>query len=238
MFILSGFVLGFLGSLHCIGMCGPIVLAISSAKHEMYKMILQRVLYHLGKAFTYAVMGALFGVLGNHIQLSGLQQIASIIIGSLIVLWIILPKSFKTAVTSLPPFKQYNEQIKNLLSKVLSSGNSKPFFVIGVVNGFLPCGLVYAGLAGAIATGNAFDGSLYMFLFGMGTMPALFAFSFLPTLRKYLPKINSRKIIPAVSLVLGIIFILRGLNLGIPFISPKFEHKPQTEELSQPDCCH
>ncbi len=238
MFLLSGFLLGLLGSLHCIGMCGPIILAISSVNNNMYKLILQRVLYHIGKAATYAVMGALFGILGNHIKLSGLQQIASISIGALIVLWIIMPKSIKTGFLSLQIIKEYNTQVKNLLSKVLSNGNSKPYFVIGLVNGFLPCGLVYAGLAGAVATGSALEGSLYMFLFGMGTMPALFAFSFLPALRKYLPKFNSRKIIPVVSLVLGIIFILRGLNLGIPFISPAFDSKPHTEQVAQPDCCH
>jgi len=102
------------------------------------------------------------------------------------------------------------------------------------VNGFLPCGLVYAGLAGAVTSGSPFTGALYMFLFGLGTIPALFAFSFLPQLRKYLPKINSRKLIPTLAFMLGVIFILRGLNLGIPFISPKFDTSKSIEHYSHP----
>lgn len=238
MFLFSGLVLGFLGSLHCIGMCGPIILAISAGKHTMVKMIMQRVFYHLGRALTYAFMGALFGLLGTHIKLSGMQQGATIIIGALIVIWILLPKSFKSRMSELSLVKKYNEQIKQLLSKVVRSGDSKPFFMIGLVNGFLPCGLVYAGLAAAVTSGSPLDGFLYMFLFGLGTIPALFAFSFLPQLRQYLPKINTRKLIPTLAFVLGIIFILRGLNLGIPFISPKFEAENKTEQLTQPDCCH
>jgi sulfite exporter TauE/SafE len=243
MFLLSGLLLGFVGSLHCIGMCGPIILAISSVDNNpdssgsVTKLIIQRVFYHLGRALTYGVMGALFGVLGSHIKLSGMQQGASILIGSLIVIWILLPSIIKSKFSNFSLIKKYNEQVKNVLSLVLRSGKSKPFLVIGLINGFLPCGLVYAGLAGAVTTGDALDGFIYMFLFGLGTIPALFAFSFVPALRKYLPKFNSRKIIPALSFVLGITFILRGLNLGIPFVSPKFEDKPQTEQLNQPDCC-
>ncbi len=238
MFLLSGFLIGLVGSLHCIGMCGPIVLAISSVDQKPSVLVLQRVLYHFGKALTYALMGTVFGLLGTHIKLSGMQQAASIGIGAVIVIWILLPVSIKSKFSNLSLVNRYNAQVKSTLSKVLSSGRTRPYFVIGLVNGFLPCGLVYAGLAGAVATGDPLQGFFYMFLFGVGTMPALFIFSFAPALRKYLPKLNTRKLIPALSLVLGIIFILRGLNLGIPFVSPKFEDVPKTEQITQPDCCH
>lgn len=238
MFLFSGFMLGLVGSLHCVGMCGPIILAISAGRHAMMKMVLQRAFYHLGRALTYAIMGALFGLLGTHIKLSGMQQGTTIVIGALIVIWILLPRKIKTKISQFVIIKKYNEQIKQLLSRVVRSGDSKPFLVIGLVNGFLPCGLVYAGLAAAVTSGSALDGALYMFLFGLGTIPALFAFSFLPQLRQFMPKINTRKLIPALAFVLGIIFILRGLNLGIPFVSPKFEEHNKTEQVSQPDCCH
>ncbi len=162
MFLLSGFLIGLVGSLHCIGMCGPIVIAISSVDQKPSVLILQRVLYHFGKALTYALMGAVFGLLGNHIKLSGMQQAASIGIGAVIVIWILLPVAVKSKFSNLSLVNRYNTRVKSTLSKVLRSGKTRPYFVIGLVNGFLPCGLVYAGLAGAVYLVNRYKDFLHV----------------------------------------------------------------------------
>ncbi|MBK7867463.1 MAG: sulfite exporter TauE/SafE family protein [Ignavibacteriales bacterium] len=237
MFLLSGFLIGLVGSLHCIGMW-----TYSSCDKQCRS---KTVYFSPSKSFIpfwkspyLCINGFSFWAPGNSYQT--FRNAASCFN------WNWSYNSYldstsckdKSKFSNLSLVNRYNAQVKTALSKVLSSGKTRPYFVIGLVNGFLPCGLVYAGLAGAVATGDPLQGFFYMFLFGVGTMPALFIFSFAPALRKYLPKLNTRKLIPALSLVLGIIFILRGLNLGIPFVSPKFEDVPKTEQIAQPDCCH
>ncbi|HOW32340.1 MAG TPA: sulfite exporter TauE/SafE family protein, partial [Bacteroidales bacterium] len=121
-------------------------------------------------------------------------------------------------------------------------------FLIGLLNGLLPCGLVYIAIAGSIGSGSALMGAIYMALFGLGTMPMLLAINlsggFISTsLRK---KIN--KLIPILVIIVGILFILRGLSLGIPYISPseekiKMKYEKSLKEHQPPaksemhDCC-
>jgi len=131
MFLLSGFVLGLFGSLHCIGMCGPIVLAISAGRASAVKMVTQRSFYHLGRAVTYALLGAIFGLLGTHIKLTGMQQGATILIGALIVVWIILPRSVKNRLGRLSIVRNYNERIKRCFHGLSEEGTPNLFSLLG-----------------------------------------------------------------------------------------------------------
>lgn len=232
--IWTGFVIGFLGSFHCIGMCGPIALALPVFQESYAKLLFGRILYNFGRIVTYALFGALFGLFGSSLALVGLQQNVSIAIGVIMLAVILLPRKYKNRLTEFYLYKLISEFIKSSFSKLTRRKSSSSLFVIGVINGFLPCGFVYVAVAGAVSTGSVAAGSAFMALFGLGTFPIMLAASLAG---KYInlglrTKIN--KLIPVFAVILAVIFILRGLNLGIPYLSPKLQHSPVQEEV----ICH
>lgn len=230
--IFSGFIIGLLGSLHCVGMCGPIALALPIVGNSKAALILSRLLYNFGRILTYTFFGFIFGLIGDRIQLFGLQQIVSIILGSLILLRLIIPQKY--SFTKLHFFQRTVGKLKQEFSKMFGKNSMKSLFVIGLLNGFLPCGFVYVGIAGAIATGDAFNGAAFMSLFGLGTLPIMFAASLFSSVLSLKARLNFRKAIPIFSFIIGILFILRGLNLGIPYVSPKMTSHQTAPEI---DCC-
>ena len=125
-------------------------------------------------------------------------------------------------------------KVKNALGKELKKKNSDTFFTIGFLNGLLPCGLVYMSVLGAIATGNAAEGAVYMALFGLGTIPLMTAAIWIGNFLSLKIKNNIRKLVPVFLGLIAILFILRGLGLGIPYISPKME----TEKVQAFQNCH
>lgn len=219
--IFAGFLIGLTGSLHCIGMCGPIALALPKNSNSNSELIIGRILYNLGRTLTYAMFGVVFGLLGTGIKIFGFQQVSSIFFGVSILIYLFLPINYKTKIASL--FSNlFGNFIKEKLKKLFQSSSNTSLFFIGVVNGFLPCGFVYIGIAGAIAVGSVLNSALFMFMFGLGTIPAMFIFSLVPSFTKKNFQISVRKILPIFSFIVALLFILRGLNLGIPLISPKF----------------
>ncbi|MCA9002730.1 MAG: sulfite exporter TauE/SafE family protein, partial [Planctomycetes bacterium] len=107
---------------------------------------------------------------------------------------------------------------------------------LGLLNGLLPCGLVYVALAGAMAAGSASQGAVYMGLFGLGTVPMLLAIALGgPCLLRLVPRRQLRLAVPAAALLVGALFLVRGLDLGIPGLSPKFEESTQTLSCCSPD---
>ncbi|MCL4551636.1 MAG: sulfite exporter TauE/SafE family protein, partial [Bacteroidetes bacterium] len=171
----TGFAVGLLGSLHCVGMCGPIVLALPVFGESQFKIMLGRILYNLGRVVTYSFMGAMFGLFGNRLVLFGLQQNLSIILGAIIMIYILTPRKIKTKVSELKFYKNITTFIKTNFFRLASRKNASSLFAIGLLNGLLPCGFVYVGIAGAISTGDVLSGTLYMALFGLGTLPIMFA---------------------------------------------------------------
>jgi uncharacterized protein len=216
--ILSFFLLGFLGSLHCIGMCGPIVLALPL---EGTKDTLKRILYNGGRVITYSVMGLGAGFIGSRFFIAGLQQDISIIFGASIILYVIIPPSLKTKVSSSSFVSMLYRPVKKHIAKLFTARNSISFLSMGLLNGLLPCGFVYMALAASVVTGTPLKGASAMALFGLGTVPALFFFSIASGFFTISLRNRIKRYIPALAVVLGIIFILRGLNLGIPYVSPK-----------------
>ncbi|WP_159951606.1 sulfite exporter TauE/SafE family protein [Polaribacter septentrionalilitoris] len=217
--LLSAIVFGLLGSFHCIGMCGPIAFMLPIDRENKTKGFFQITSYHLGRLFTYSLIGLLFGLLGKGFYFFGFQQQISIIVGVSMILVIIFPKFFSKINFS----KNINKiifKVKNALGKELKKKGNDTFFTIGFLNGFLPCGLVYMAVFGAIATTNALSGSLYMFLFGLGTVPLMTAVVFLGNFTKGAFRKKIQKVIPIVVVFIGVLFVLRGLGLGIPFVSP------------------
>lgn len=230
--IFSGFIIGLFGSIHCVGMCGPIALALPMGGNSKFQLIVSRLLYNLGRVVTYSFFGFLFGLIGDRIRLFGLQQMVSIILGSVIILRLLIPQKYSFFKIGL--FQKGVTKLKQEFSNMFGKNSMKSLFIIGILNGFLPCGFVYVGIAGAIATGDAFEGAAFMALFGLGTLPIMFAASLFSSVLSLKARLNFRKVIPVFSFVIGVLFILRGLNLGIPYVSPKMVSPKAPTEI---DCC-
>lgn len=217
--LLSAIIFGLLGSFHCIGMCGPIAFMLPIDRKNKTKGFFQIFSYHLGRLFTYSLIGLLFGFLGKGFYFFGFQQQLSIIVGVLMILVILFPKILQKLSLS-KKMSTIILRIKNSLGAALKKKGNDTFFTIGFLNGFLPCGLVYMAIFGAITTSNAFTGSLYMFLFGLGTIPLMTAFVYLGNFTKGNFRKNIQQVIPVLVVFIGVLFIFRGLGLGIPYVSP------------------
>lgn len=219
--LFSALVFGLLGSFHCIGMCGPIAFMLPVDRSNTFKKVSQIFLYHLGRIITYSLIGLLFGLLGKSFNLFGFQQQLSILVGLVMIVSILIPyKTFNRYNFSKPLFKVISK-VKSALGKELKKKSPDTFLIIGFLNGFLPCGLLYMALFGALASGDALQGSLYMVVFGIGTIPLMTTAVYLGNFLNVKVRQYIRKAIPIIIVLMGILFILRGMGLGIPYISPK-----------------
>ncbi len=221
-------ILGLTGSFHCLGMCGPLLLATPFKKQDEKSLLVwYPVLYHIGRILSYAILGVLLGMVGGSFKLVGLQQYFTIGIALIMLMYVLDTYIFKTRVIfkflHLPSFKM-NPWIKRAFT-IKNFALSR--FTLGILNGFLPCGLVFMAMGGALVQKNWMFSLLFMVLFGIGTTPLLLALIFSKNFiaQKYMPTIH--KLIPYVSLLIAVLFLLRGLNLGIPYLSPKFSENIQ-----------
>ncbi len=213
-----GLITGLLGSLHCAGMCGPIALSLPLRGNTPIEKVGGGVLYNLGRTATYAVMGAIFGAIGQGFQLIGFQQWISIAMGVLMILSVLLPSMF-SSVKSNNLFG-LTTLVRKGIQRLFAQRSFGGLFAIGLLNGLLPCGLVYVAIASAIGTGDFYMGIAFMVLFGLGTLPMMLGINVLGNMLSLPVRKRITKIIPFVVVIIGALFILRGLALGIPFVSP------------------
>lgn len=216
----SALILGLISSLHCIGMCGPIAMMLPVDHQNEAKKVTQIVTYHLGRLTAYATIGLIFGLLGRGFFLAGLQQNMSIFIGIAMIIIVLIPEKVFSRYNFSKPVYKVISKIKTSLGNQFKNRSYKSLFTIGLLNGFLPCGMVYVALFGAIAMQSAGFGVLYMLLFGLGTMPLMTTVVYLHSLIKLPFRNKIQKAIPYVAVIIGVLFILRGLGLGIPYVSP------------------
>lgn len=232
--LLSALAIGFFGSFHCVGMCGPIALALPVPTSDNLSFVTGRILYNLGRVITYSFLGAVFGFIGSRFYIYGFQQFLSLGLGATILITVLTPRSLKIRITQSEIVRKISSPIKNSIGKLFSHASFSSMFLIGLLNGLLPCGFVYVGLAGSIASGDAITGAAFMILFGLGTIPAMLAVSIFG--KYFSTKIRNKinRAVPALAAMLAIIFILRGLNLGIPYLSPGLSQQPfSTEEMCE-----
>ena len=232
--LLSAIVLGLMGSLHCVGMCGPIAFMLPVDRSNNFKKIFQILMYHFGRLLAYGSIGLIFGLLGKGLYVFGMQQKLSIIIGVLMIAIVLIPYKLFSKYNFSKPLFGIISKLKSQLGQELKKKSPDTFLTIGFLNGFLPCGLVYMALFGAIAMGNAMEGSLYMILFGLGTIPLMTTAIYMSGFLKSSAKKRIQQLIPVFVVVIGVLFILRGMGLGIPYISPK----PMTEMATSTMECH
>ncbi|MFC6875970.1 sulfite exporter TauE/SafE family protein [Flavobacterium myungsuense] len=216
----SAFIFGLISSLHCIGMCGPIAMMLPVDRTNPAKKTTQIITYHIGRLTAYASIGFIFGMLGQGLFIAGIQQQLSIFIGIAMILIVLIPeKNFANYNFSKPIFKLISK-VKTTLGSQFKNKSYKSLFTIGLLNGFLPCGMVYVALFGAIAMQSISFGVLYMALFGLGTVPLMSSVVYLNSFLTLPIRNKIQKIIPYAAVCIGILFILRGLGLGIPYVSP------------------
>ena len=229
--IITGLSIGFLGSFHCIGMCGPLALALPVHKYAGVQKYIGIFLYNIGRAVTYSVLGLGFGFIGNQFRMWGLQQVISIAAGLFLLLFILSSFSITSRIGWL---RKLNSFVQRSLATLLSSArNPYTLFPIGLLNGLLPCGLVYVAIAAALATMDTWNGVLLMFSFGLGTLPVMAALMVFGHLISIPIRQKLNQAIPYVVGIMAVVLILRGMNLGIPYVSPSLE-----KDSTEVSCCH
>lgn len=239
-YILAAISLGLLGSFHCIGMCGPIALALPVHRQAPSRKTISVLAYQSGRITTYSLLGILFGFIGQSFALFGFQQALSLVLGSLILLALVIPQRFVNAFSPARYLYALFARLKQKMSLLFQKRSITSFFGIGLLNGLLPCGLVYAAIAGAIATGSIYKGMLFMAFFGLGTLPLMFSLSYTSHLLNVKTRHLIHKAVPFFTGVMAVLLILRGLNLGIDYISPKLQTDQQETTAKQATlkCCH
>lgn len=230
--ILAALLMGALGSFHCVGMCGPLAISLPLNDNNNRAKFFGAILYNAGRVVTYSLIGLLFGIVGKSFALFGFQQWLSVILGVLIIVFVILPKrttSLKKPGTGI----WLMEKLRSRLGSLFQKKNQASLFTIGMLNGLLPCGLVYMAVAGAVATGDITGSVLFMAFFGLGTLPVMWGVAFFGNYVSLQFRQRIRRAYPYMLLLMACLLILRGMGLGIPYVSPEMK-----ADQSQPvNCC-
>lgn len=212
--IIAGLAFGFLGSVHCVGMCGPLALSLPGADRMRGRFLLERLLYNVGRAVTYALLGGLVGLLGRVVSLAGFQQALSIGIGTLMLLVAVVPwVSRHVRRLEQVPSRLLRRAVQPM-NRLYRSGGPAAMLAIGLLNGLLPCGFVYAALGTAVTAGDAVHSMAFMAAFGLGTGPAMLAVSLLGRLLGTTWRARLRRLVPFGLALVGLLLIVRGLALG------------------------
>lgn len=230
----SAFILGLLGSFHCVGMCGPIAFMLPVDRSNSLKKGAQIFIYHFGRLLSYALIGLVFGFIGKQLYLFGFQQQLSIVIGVIMILFAVIPQKTLNSYKISQPIYRAISKVKSSLGKAFKKKRLDTFLTIGFLNGFLPCGLVYMAIFAAIASGNTASGSLYMAVFGLGTIPLMTTAIYFSQFLKGKARQRIQNVIPVFIVLIGLLFIIRGLGLGIPYLSPSPIHDTVVSEID----CH
>ena len=217
--LIPALLMGFAGSLHCVGMCGPIAMALPLQGRRSWEKLTAGLLYNAGRVTTYATFGLVVGWIGGGLRWFGWQQRISLALGIIILLFMIVP-------AILPVNRMQNavqsrmNGIRQTLARVLFRGTPTAMFATGLLNALLPCGLVYMALAGSAVSGSPFQGAAFMAMFGLGTAPVMLATVWMGSLLHRQMRLKLQKMYPALLIAMSILLIIRGLDLGIPYLSP------------------
>lgn len=238
---IPAFILGMLSNLHCLGMCGPIALAIPLNRSSKSAMLFGILQYHIGRVLVYAILGYIIGYIGMGIKLFGVLQAISIIagIGIIIYAWRKKITFFKNPFTSS---LRHSSLLSSYMGKIMRSKSPLKLFFLGSLNGLLPCGMVYTALITAVVLGTPVLSASSMLAFGLGTLPGLVAFSLFAQQLGNPIRSKINRYLPYLITIVGILIILRGMNLNIPYISPKVSvvesSTPSKNKKLVMDCCH
>ena len=213
----TALILGVTGSLHCLAMCGPIAFALPLAQSK--NKLLSLLYYHLGRLFAYGLLGAAVGWLGGGFVMAGVHQAVAIIMGVLLSLFG-LQQLMGLHLFRFKILTTFFNQLHHSILSAFQQNRSKSIGLLGMLNGILPCGLVYVALSGALVLGHPTYGFLYMLFFGIGTLPMMIGIVLLKPFKKKKFRFQAGRLIPVITLLFGLFILIRGLGLSIPYISP------------------
>jgi sulfite exporter TauE/SafE len=231
--LVSAFLLGSAGSLHCAGMCGPLCLLLPINRAARTKRLLLLTFYQLGRVCSYGLIGLLIGLAGRGLYKPAYQQWFSVSLGVLMLLMALLYFYQNSSIES-GFVKKYYQSVRRLIIATVKKAHSwHGSLLFGMANGLLPCGMVYMATLGALGTSGLLESTLFMVLFGLGTVPLMFMIGYAGHSSRWRRRVPVKKLVPAFIMLTACILILRGLNLGIPFISPHF-----SEGVASTVACH
>lgn len=212
----AAFTVGLFGSLHCIGMCGPIAAALPYPSQKKSHLVGSVLLYNSGRILTYGFLGIIFGILGASFSLAGFQQFIALFLGIIFLMAGIFSFNLESTLLKWKWTSRIFFFVKSRLSIFLQNKSFQSLFFIGLMNGLLPCGLVYIALAGAISSGTIGGGFVWMIAFGLGTIPLMLVAAISRSLVKVSLRNFFKKAYPIMLIVFALLFIIRGLNVDIP----------------------
>ena len=218
--ILAAITMGMIGSFHCIGMCGPIAFALPLNNDSSLAKFFGSLLYNLGRITTYSSIGFLCGLAGKGLSIIGFQQGLSVLLGTFILIMMLLAKAGTVKINVPTVFSTAGAVIRNSVGKLFLKKNFGALYLIGLLNGLLPCGLIYMAVAGALATADPIKSALFMAAFGAGTLPVMWAVSFFGNFINIEARKKIRNLYPYIMVVMACVLILRGMGLGAGMISP------------------
>lgn len=235
MLISTAFLLGFIGSLHCIGMCGPLTLMIPSTGKGRIRFIQGRILYNFGRILMYGLIGTIIGFIGEQFLLFFSQKWLSAVIGFLIIGILLLPSAVQRKLEMYSTVARLTNFIKSSLSAIYKKNNFVAQFSFGLINGLLPCGLVYAALAGAFLQSTPWQGGIYMLVFGTGTLPMMLGISLGAGWLKKIGGFRVKKLLPITYGIIGLWLILRGFSVPLPnlYTAPDVDNIPECHEIKK-----
>jgi sulfite exporter TauE/SafE len=208
--------MGLLSSFHCIAMCGPIALALPVQKGNRLQQFAGLAFYNIGRTFTYAALGIALGSLGYSFAWIGYLRYLSIFSGILMLLYVLWPSRLDFYLHPPKFWQKFIQHLKRQMGEMLRSRKTGSWFILGILNGLIPCGLIYLALISSIATGNAFSGGLYMMMFGIGTLPAMMAVGFFKQWFSTSLRSSVRKLTPIMLAIAGILLVMRGILIQYP----------------------
>lgn len=239
---IAAITLGLASNFHCLGMCGPIALAIPLNRSSKVSMIMGILQYNLGRILIYSVLGAIVGLFGITIQTIGVLQWVSIIVGVILIIY-----AWRKYFNQLFPSVHFNLGIASFLSSrigpIAKSQNPFKLFLLGGLNGLLPCGMVFTALINAVLGGSPINSAFAMALFGLGTLPVMILIPFVANSITSSLRVKLNKAVPYLLTVVGLLIVLRGMNLNIPYISPRVTitknvNNSTNNNSVKMDCCH
>lgn len=218
---LAPLILGIAGSFHCIGMCGPIAIALpGSPDVSIYAYIRGRLLYNIGRILTYVLVGVIVGIGGSVIVLAGMGKYLSIGAGIAMIAMAVVQLALRRDVIPMGLLYKISKPFNRSIRALFASGSSASLFAIGLLNGLLPCGLVATALVGSLTAGSVWGAGMFMLFFGVGTLPAMLLTAFGNSFLSISVRSRMRMLAPYLVLLVGVLILMRGMNLGIPFVSP------------------
>lgn len=205
---LTALLIGLAGSLHCVGMCSPLALAVSGMSRSF---VIARLFYNAGRILLYGILGALVGSLGAIAGLTQYQTLLSAAVGAVLVLLGIGGVSVIRIPLLTPALQRLANALKSLFAAQVKSKSIPSFVLMGAINGLLPCGLTYFALTYCVTLPDALSGFQFMLLFGAGTLPVMLGIPAVLSLVSSRLKVSLQRVTAAVMILLGMLLLVRSV---------------------------